>query len=126
MIDASKVEMSSPPTYWHCEPEWSWHARPLPDYLLWYVLEGRGVVTIGHETVDLLPGTCVVFKPGDEPVADQDRRRRLRIFGLHFEVAGDGDRPPDVVPRVPWCRLRDRELAAALARRCDTSYRPVG
>ena len=64
-----RVRPVSPPTYWRCEPGWSWHARPLPDYLLWCVLEGVGHVSLGGRRTQLGPGTGVVFEPGDEPVA---------------------------------------------------------
>lgn len=123
---------TSPPTYWRCEPGWSWRARPLPDYLLWYVCDGIGRLSLGERHCDLTPGTCVVFAPGDKPVAGHDPRRRLLVFGMHFRVAtadGDTPAPSEVVPPGHWCQVRDQALVTALARRCDTSYRrgdPLG
>jgi AraC-like DNA-binding protein len=84
---------------------------------LWYVLGGVGRLTLGGRQRELTSGTGVVFGPGDEPVADHDPRRRLLVFGLHFEAAGD------VVPPGQWCDVRDPSLATALARHCDTGYR---
>jgi AraC family transcriptional regulator of arabinose operon len=113
----------SPPTYWRCEPSWSWVARPLPDHLIWYVLDGVGELRLGGERYPLEAGACVVFRPGDEPSARHDPRRRLLVFGMHFDAG------PDAVPPVRWCRLRDQALAAALARRCERAHRrgdPLG
>jgi AraC family transcriptional regulator of arabinose operon len=108
---------TSPPTYWRCEPSWSWHARPLPDHLLWYVLGGVGRLRLGGRERELTAGTGVVFAPGDEPVAEHDPRRRLLVFGLHFEARGA------VAPPDRWCQVRDPALASGLARHCDTGYR---
>jgi AraC family transcriptional regulator, arabinose operon regulatory protein len=128
-----RVRLVSPPTYWRCEPDWSWHARPLPDYLLWYVLDGFGQLTLNEQRYELGPGTCVVFAPGDEPIAGHDPRRRLLVFGMHFEVRtdhGGGEPAPSAVaPPGRRCQLRDQVLVTALARRCDLSYRradPLG
>jgi AraC family transcriptional regulator of arabinose operon len=116
--------MNSPPTYWACEPGWSWHARPLPDHLLWYVVDGIGRLSVDGHDRDLVPGTSAVFAPGDAPVAEHDPHRRLLVFGLHF----DTDDPDTVLPGR-CVQLRDQVLVGALARRCDTSYRrgdPLG
>jgi AraC family transcriptional regulator, arabinose operon regulatory protein len=128
----ARVRLVSPPTYWRCEPGWSWHARPLPDYLLWCVLDGTGQLTLGQQRCELGPGTCVVFAPGDEPVAGHDPLRRLLVFGMHFVVTNDdgGEPAPSaVVPPGRRCQVRDQVLVTALARRCDMSYRrgdPLG
>jgi AraC family transcriptional regulator, arabinose operon regulatory protein len=119
----TQPRLLSPPTYWRCEPGWSWRARPLTDHLLWYVLGGIGWLTVGRQEYELAPGTGVVFAPGDEPVAGHDPRRRLLVFGMHFEPGAGQVLPPR------WCRVRDQALVAALARRCDASYRrgdPLG
>jgi len=126
------VRLVSPPTYWRCEPDWSWHARPLPDYLLWCVLDGIGQLTLDEQRCELGPGTCVVFAPGDEPVAGHDPRRRLLVFGMHFEVTTNGGSQPapsGVAPPGRWCQVCDQVLVTALARHCDKSYRrgdPLG
>ena len=102
-----RLRLTSPPTYWRCEPGWSWHAHPLPDQLLWYVLDGVGQVAIGERSVALTAGTAVVFSPGQAPVAGHDPRRRLLVFGMHFTG-------PTPVPPNGWCRVRDQHLVHLL------------
>ncbi|TCO48602.1 AraC-like DNA-binding protein [Kribbella antiqua] len=80
------LRLLSAPTFWRCEPSWSWASRPLPDHLLWCVLDGRGRLELDGEEQDLHPGICAVFAPGDAPTASHDPRRRLLVFGMHFDV----------------------------------------
>jgi AraC family transcriptional regulator of arabinose operon len=126
------VRAVSPPTYWRCEPGWAWSARPLTDYLLWLVLDGVGNLALGGQHHLLGSNMGVVFAPGDRPVAGHDPRRRLLIFGMHFDAtAPDGHQvtPDQVAPPGRAAEVRDPVLATALARRCDTSYRrgdPLG
>ncbi len=83
----------SAPTFWRCEPSWSWVSRPLPDHLLWCVLDGRGRLELNGSEQELHPGVCAVFAPGDAPIATHDPRRRLLVFGMHFDVeASDVER----------------------------------
>ena len=113
------------PTYWRCEPQWFWLSRPLPDYLLWCVLDGSGWVTLDDQNSDAGPGWCAVFAPGETPVAGHDPKRPLLVFGMHFELttsSGGTPEPADVLPAERWFRLRDRALLAALAARSDAGY----
>ncbi|ADB34896.1 transcriptional regulator, AraC family [Kribbella flavida DSM 17836] len=116
-----RLRLLTPPTFWRCEPGWSWVSRPLPDHLLWCVLDGIGRIELDGRTRDLAPGTCAVFAPGDAPRAQHDPRRRLLVFGMHFEPDGDG--PASVVPEVRWGDVPDRVLLGALAKACDAAYR---
>lgn len=115
-----ELQLLSPPTFWRCEPSWTWVSRPLTYYLLWCVLDGRGRLELNGATRELGPGTCAVFAPGDAPTAGHDPRRRLLVFGMHFEVAAA---PEHVVPGERWCELPDRVLLGALARSSDAAYR---
>jgi len=118
--------LHSPPTYWRCEPSWVWHARPLPDHLLWCVLDGSGQLTLDGRRSEVGPGWCAVFAPGETPDAGHDPRRPLLVFGVHFELSTPGGRipePAEVFPPERWCRLRDRALLTALAARSDAGYR---
>jgi AraC family transcriptional regulator of arabinose operon len=120
------LQLLSPPTFWRCEPSWYWQSRPLPDYLLWCVLDGRGHLELDGRRREIGPGTCAVFAPGEEPMANHDPRRRLLVFGMHFQVsASDGTTPApsDVLPRERWCDVADRVLLGAMARGADTAYR---
>ncbi|GAA1697308.1 hypothetical protein GCM10009765_53370 [Fodinicola feengrottensis] len=116
------VRLESPPTYWRCEPAWSWLSRPLPDFLLWCVLDGVGELTLDGRRCALRPGVCAVFAPGDAPVAEHDPQRRLLVYGMHFSV--HTTEPAEaIVPPGRWQSVSDLDLLAAVARRCDSSYR---
>lgn len=124
LADPLDLQLLSPPTFWRCEPSWTWVSRPLTDHLLWCVLDGIGRLEFNGTTRDLAPGTCAVFAPGDAPTATHDPRRRLLVFGMHFHVQPEG-----VVPEQRWSDLPDRVLLAALARSSDAAYRrgdPLG
>lgn len=115
------LHLASAPTYWRCEPGWSWDAPPLPDWLLWYVMDGRGWLSAGSSSWDLLPGTAAVFAPGACPRARHDPRQRLLVFGMHFTAADRRSGPPAVVHMV-----RDQAFFTGLVSRCDASYRRGG
>jgi AraC-like DNA-binding protein len=125
VADPLDLHLLTPPTFWRCEPSWSWVSRPLPDYLLWCVLDGIGRLELDGATRALAPGVCAVFAPGDAPTAGHDPRRRLLVFGMHFQL----NHPADVVPEQRWGEVADRVLLGALARSSDTAYRrgdPLG
>ncbi|NEA37409.1 AraC family transcriptional regulator [Streptomyces sp. SID13031] len=113
-----ELELHSPPTFWRCEPAWSWVSPPQQDHLLWCVLDGIGRLELNGSTRELGPGVCAVFAPGDAPTASHDPRRRLLVFGMHFAVSPEG-----VVPGERWAEVQDRVLLGALARSSDTAYR---
>jgi AraC family transcriptional regulator, arabinose operon regulatory protein len=113
------LRLLSGPTFWRCEPSWSWVSRPLPDHLLWCVLDGRGRLELNGDEQELHPGVCAVFAPGDAPTATHDPRRRLLVFGMHFDVEG----ATRVVPEPRWGEVMDRELLGVLARTSDAAYR---
>jgi AraC family transcriptional regulator of arabinose operon len=122
--DQLAIELLSRPTFWRCEPSWSWSSRPLRDHLLWCVLDGRGLLELAGEQRELHPGVCAVFAPGDAPRATHDPRRRLLVFGMNFAVD-----QPGVAPMPRWGEVMDRELLGVLSRTCDAAYRrqdPLG
>ncbi|TWD79215.1 helix-turn-helix protein [Kribbella amoyensis] len=116
------LELVSPPTFWRCEPGWSWVSQPLSEYLLWCVLDGIGRLHLDGRTRELAPGACAVFAPGDAPSAYHDPRRRLLVFGMHFRPK-DPLPPSSVVPADRWCDVADRVLLGALAKASDVAYR---
>ena len=117
MLHPLALELVSPPTFWRCEPSWSWTSRPLSDHLLWCVLDGRGALELNEAYRELHPGVCAVFQPGDAPRATHDPHRRLLVFGMHFHT------DPGAVPDPRWGEVMDRELLGVLARTSDASYR---
>lgn len=146
------LRLLSAPTFWRCEASWSWVSRPLPDHLLWCVLDGRGRLELDGAAQELHPGVCAVFAPGDAPTAGHDPKRRLLVFGMHFDVkgasvegsgversdvegsevegieGGDGE-GTGIVPEPRWGEVMDRETLGVLARASDVSYRkgdPLG
>lgn len=120
-----EVRLNNKPTYWHCERGWEWQAPPLPDYLLWYVMDGIGLMRLGDRAWELRPGTAFVFRPGTQPHGTQDPDRRLVVFGMHFALVDALGQPleaTDVLP--PYGHVvRDMAFFATLAQRCDASYR---
>lgn len=113
----------SPPTYWRCEPVWSWDSVPLKEFLLWCVLAGDGALWLDGLRYRLEPGVCFVFAPGQAPRARHDPRRRLTVFGLHFRVPAAAGR---VVPPGNGTVVADRALLTALAARCEAAHRQTG
>ncbi|ONI71521.1 AraC family transcriptional regulator [Kribbella sp. ALI-6-A] len=118
-----RVRLLSPPTFWRCEPSWTWVSRPLADHLLWCVLDGIGRLELNGQVKELTPGTCAVFAPGDAPTAGHDPKRRLLVFGMHFEPVRRAWRTADVVPGSRWGEVQDRVLLGALAKAADAAYR---
>ena len=119
----------SAPTYWRCEADWTWDARPLPEYLLWCVLDGVGTLRLADRTVALMAGSCAVFAPGDAPRARHDPHRRLLVFGIHFDAfdaAGARLGPARIVPPQNGSVTHDRTLVSALARRAEAAHRQPG
>ncbi len=123
---AFDVFLNTKPTYWHCERGWEWRARPLPDHLLWYVMDGFGMMRLDGQAWELSAGSCFVFPPGSQPHGTQDPDRRLVVFGMHFDVV-DAHRQPmqDTVQMLPphGHVVRDTAFFALLAQRCDASWR---
>lgn len=131
------MRLLSPPTFWRCEPGWTWVSPPLGDHLLWCVLDGIGRLELDGRVKELTPGSCAVFAPGDAPTAGHDPKRRLLVFGMHFEPGTREGRPgegravdgrpawrtADVVPTTRWGEVQDRVLLSALAKAADAAYR---
>lgn len=119
------VTINTSPTYWYCEPGWEWRARPLDDYLLWYVMDGIGVMRLGQQAWNLRAGSCFVFTPGAQPHGTQDPDHRLVVFGMHFDIVQVGTATHDARQLVPppGHIIRDTAFFALLAQRCQASWR---
>ncbi|WP_054028765.1 helix-turn-helix domain-containing protein [Bacillus sp. FJAT-28004] len=78
-----------------CEPGWNWSPMgPLPDYDLWYAMEGKGKMTINSETFPISKGSCFLIRPGDAVSAVQDPDHRLTVIFVHFTVKNGQDFTP--------------------------------
>lgn len=120
------VRLNTKPTYWHCERGWEWRARPLPDHLLWYVMDGIGLMRLDGQAWELSAGSCFVFTPGAQPHGTQDPDRRLVVFGMHFDVVDAHGQPLNAtvgIFPVHGHMVRDTPFFATLAQRCDASFR---
>lgn len=121
-----EVRLNTRPTYWHCEPGWEWKSRPLLDHLLWYVMDGVGAMRLDGQVWKLRTGSCFVFRPSDCPHGTQDPNRRLVVFGMHFDVVDAHGQPLPQTRALlppPGHVVRDTAFFAALAQRCDASFR---
>lgn len=125
-LQSCDVRLNTRPTYWHCEPGWEWRSPPLPDHLLWYVMDGIGVTRLGRQVWELQPGSCFVFAPGAQPHCTQDSDHRLVVFGMHFSIVDTHGQllieTCDMLP-PPGLVVRDVAFFATLAQRCDASFR---
>jgi AraC family transcriptional regulator, arabinose operon regulatory protein len=120
------VRLNTRPTYWHCERGWEWRARPLADHLLWYVMDGIGLMRLEGRAWDLRAGSSFVFPPGTQPHGTQDPDRRLVVFGMHFDVLDAAGRclaETTALLPPPGHVVRDGAFFATLAQRCDASFR---
>ncbi len=81
--------------FFPCEPDWTWDTAttPLRDFDLWAVFEGRGVMRAPDATFDLVPGDCLVLRPGDRYVCDTDAKERLLVHVVHFDFVNSRARP---------------------------------
>ncbi|MCG3148832.1 MAG: HTH-type transcriptional activator RhaR [Verrucomicrobiae bacterium] len=111
-----EVKINLPPQIYRCEAGWSWSPPPLTDHDLWYVLDGVGQLELDGVMYPVGPHTCFVFQPGAQIKARHDPRHRLRVFAVHFDCR-EFELP------VRGVTVRDAVFFAALARRCEASYR---
>lgn len=69
-----------------CEPGWRWRPQPLNDYDLWYVVSGKGQMSLDGKEYLIGRGDCFLVRPGDEPFAIQDAEDRLTVVFIHLKV----------------------------------------
>jgi AraC-like DNA-binding protein len=89
------LRLNGVPAIHHCEPWWRWSPPPLPDYDLWCILEGEGVIRLSEKTYELRTGICFILTPGEAPIATQNPHQRLKVFYVHFDPL---DRHGSVIP----------------------------
>ena len=59
--------------YEKCESGHSWGPAMRNQYLLHYVISGRGEYTVGGETYCLHPSECFLIRPGERTFYSADR-----------------------------------------------------
>ncbi|MCJ7842049.1 AraC family transcriptional regulator [Lederbergia sp. NSJ-179] len=71
-----------------CEPYWKWRKRdkPMPNYDLFYVWSGEGVVVLNGKSFPIEKGHCFLFRPGDETTATHNPQNPLVLTYIHFDV----------------------------------------
>lgn len=69
-----------------CEPTWNWSPPTLSDYDLWYVLSGKGQLTLNGKVFSVQHGSCFIIRPGDNVTASQDADDRLTLIYIHFHL----------------------------------------
>ena len=113
-----EVFINTPPLIYRCETGWHWSPSALPDFDLWYVLDGVGSVELNGVTQAVAAQTCFVFSPGSKIIAHHEPQHRLRVFAVHFEWKNYRrfQLPVDGI------RVRDAVFFSALVRRCVASY----
>lgn len=85
----SRLKITQKPMLHKCETGWHWAPPPLPDYDLWYVIEGRGQMELnGKAPEDLHAGVCYLLYPGNTPRVHQEYEKNLFVFSVHFKMSG--------------------------------------
>ena len=80
----------------HCEPTWQWKKRdiPFPNYDLFYVWSGEGILVLNGKLFDVHKGHCFLFKHGDVITATHNPQNPLVITYIHFDLT----ETPQLVP----------------------------
>lgn len=75
---------------YHCDPMWNWVPMSMPDYHLWTITAGRGRLETPGESVKLVRGKSLLFRPGSSCKAMNDPGKPLSVISVHFNCH-DGD-----------------------------------
>lgn len=87
-----------------CAPDWTWDTRttPLPDFDLWAVYEGHGVMETPQGTLRLEPGDCLVLRPRETYRFRTAPDEPLVVHVAHFDfVTGPGQVVAPPAGRLP-------------------------
>jgi AraC-like DNA-binding protein len=71
-----------------CKADWIWDLRnrPFKDFDLWFLIEGKGRLTLDGQEYKLHGGDCFMFRPGMTLYADTDQEEPLVVIYTHFEM----------------------------------------
>ena len=95
------VKVNDPCYRLACPPSWGRsreNSLRLADMELWLVRQGRGWMKTLTQTFTLLPGFCVLMRPGGIYDAGQDDDHPLGITFIHFDVLTEHDGQPAPCP----------------------------
>lgn len=116
------VRLNTPPAIHRHEGARPWAPPPLPDYDLFFVLDGGAELTVNNRPATFVPNICYVFTPGSQVVCQPDRRQPYRNFAVHFDLPG---KTPLALP-VTGQVVRDAAFFTVLARQCEAVWRTGG
>jgi len=110
---------------WDAATTWTRPANQTHFYNLWYIVQGQGQVSDGHDSISLSPGDALLFPNHSIFHATHNPEQPLTVCYSHFEVDNDEN-------LVDWLEssnapvgriaLDDREFAQQLFRRCWSTY----
>jgi AraC family transcriptional regulator of arabinose operon len=71
-------------------------------FTIWHVWAGRGTVEFAdHSTAPLHAGICLWMRPGNTYLIEQDRRDRLGVSAVHFDLLTHDGTPQTDPPNLP-------------------------
>ena len=116
------VRLNTPPAIHRHEGAGPWAPPPLPDYDLFFVLDGGAELTLNGRPAACAPNICYIFPPGSRIVCHQDRRQPYRNFAVHFDLSAKN------LPAFPSTGqiVRDAAFFTVLARQCEAVWRTGG
>ncbi len=112
-----------------CKADWVWdlHNYPFKDFDLWFLIDGKGRLTLGGQEYKLHGGDCFLFRPGMTLYADNDHDEPLVAIYAHFDVtdiAGNIVRPDTMPLPVLFRKMSDPVFFVnILHRMLDCFYR---
>lgn len=113
-----------------CKSDWVWDLQscPFKDFDLWFILGGRGRLSLaGHGEHELQGGDCFLFEPGMTLHADNDCDEPLTVIYTHFDLIDqDGDNISNHASGLPesYCKIPDPVFFTHLLHRMlDCFYR---
>ena len=116
------VRLNTPPAVHRHAGARPWAPPALPDYDLFFMLEGEADLELDGQQQTIGPNTGIVFRPGARLICRPDPQNPYRNFAVHFNF-----RPPGVLDLPARGQLvRSAAYFTMLARQCETAWRTGG
>lgn len=89
-----------------CQDDWSWDTGkyPSPDYDLWTVLQGEGIIAAAGKEYPVSEGSCMMLRPGGQYIGRQNLKNRLSVLHLHFDAFSSDGSPVSLEDEFPLLR----------------------